>query len=251
MEAMSLVARLTLDSSEFDRGLEKEEGEYKTFGGRLGSLAKTAAKGFSVIGGAAMTGLSFLTKNAVQSFSQYEQLVGGVETLFGSRYDSIDEFAEHASESMYKLGQRGEDVLALQKELEAAGYSVGKAGVDGIYGPDTQAALDAYAKAGGKMVQEAYERSNAAAQLIQDNADKAFETAGLSANEYMETVTSFSASLIQSLNGDTMKAAEMSDLAIRDMSDNANKMGTSMESIQSAYSGFAKQNYTIKLMSVA
>lgn len=81
--------------------------------------------------------------------------------------------------------------------------------------------------------------------VVKANADKAFRTAGLSANEYMETVTGFSASLLQSLGGDTAKAAEMADMAIIDMSDNANKMGTSMESIQNAYGGFAKQNYTM------
>lgn len=81
--------------------------------------------------------------------------------------------------------------------------------------------------------------------VVKANADKAFRTAGLSANEYMETVTGFSASLLQSLGGDTAKAAELADMAIVDMSDNANKMGTSMESIQNAYGGFAKQNYTM------
>lgn len=77
------------------------------------------------------------------------------------------------------------------------------------------------------------------------NAQKAYKTAGLSANQYMETVTSFSASLLQSLGGDTEKATEYADQAIIDMSDNANKMGTSMEMIQNAYQGFAKQNYTM------
>ncbi len=81
--------------------------------------------------------------------------------------------------------------------------------------------------------------------IVKANADKAFRTAGLSANSYMETVTGFSASLLQSLGGDTAKAAELADMAITDMADNANKMGTSMESIQNAYSGFAKQNYTM------
>ena len=83
------------------------------------------------------------------------------------------------------------------------------------------------------------------AQTVLDYANQAFQTAGLSANQYMETVTSFSASLIQSLGGDTAKAAEYADMAIRDMSDNANKMGTSMSAIQTAYQGFAKQNYTM------
>lgn len=76
-------------------------------------------------------------------------------------------------------------------------------------------------------------------------AENAYKTAGMSANQYMDTVTSFSASLLQSLGGDTDAAAEKADLAITDMSDNANKMGSSMESIQNAYQGFAKQNYTM------
>lgn len=83
------------------------------------------------------------------------------------------------------------------------------------------------------------------ASTVIENAQKAYETAGLSANQYMETVTSFSASLLQSLGGDTAKAAEYADMAITDMSDNANKMGTDMQSIQNAYQGFAKQNYTM------
>lgn len=86
---------------------------------------------------------------------------------------------------------------------------------------------------------------------VMEYANSAYKTAGLSANEYMETVTSFSASLLQGLDGDTEKAAEMANLAITDMADNANKMGTDMSSIQNAYQGFAKQNYTINLMSAA
>lgn len=118
--------------------------------------------------GAAAAGVTALAKTAVSNFADYEQLVGGVETLFG---DSAD--------------------------------------------------------------------------VVAKNASQAFETAGMSANDYMETVTSFSASLLQSLEGDTEAAANAADVAIQDMSDNANKMGTSMESIQNAYQGFAKQNYTM------
>lgn len=81
--------------------------------------------------------------------------------------------------------------------------------------------------------------------VVEQYANNAYKTAGLSANEYMETVTSFSASLLQSLNGDTAKSAKVADMAITDMSDNANKMGTDMSMIQSAYQGFAKQNYTM------
>lgn len=83
------------------------------------------------------------------------------------------------------------------------------------------------------------------ANTVIDNANRAYKTAGMSANNYMETVTSFSASLLQSLGGDTAKAASYADRAIVDMSDNANKMGTNMRDIQNAYQGFAKQNYTM------
>lgn len=83
------------------------------------------------------------------------------------------------------------------------------------------------------------------ADTVIANAKKAYETAGMSANAYMEAVTGFSASLLQGLGGDTERAAAIADMALTDMSDNANKMGTSMESIQNAYQGFAKQNYTM------
>lgn len=86
---------------------------------------------------------------------------------------------------------------------------------------------------------------NESSKQVQQYANEAYKTAGLSANEYMETVTSFSASLLQSLGGDTAKAAAYADRAVTDMSDNANKMGTDMTSIQNAYQGFAKQNYTM------
>ena len=81
--------------------------------------------------------------------------------------------------------------------------------------------------------------------IVENYANNAYKTAGLSANDYMETVTSFSASLLQSLKNDTSKSAEVADMAITDMADNANKMGTDMSMIQSAYQGFAKQNYTM------
>ena len=84
-----------------------------------------------------------------------------------------------------------------------------------------------------------------AADAVIASADRAYQTAGVSANDYMSTVTSFSASLLQSLGGNTEEAAKVADMAIIDMADNANKMGTSMDMIQNAYQGFAKQNYTM------
>ena len=108
-----------------------------------------------------------------------------------------------------------------------------------------KAALDAYAKfeqlEGG--VNKIFGKE--AAQQVMANANKAYKTAGMSANQYMETVTNFSASLIQSMGGNTKAAAKVADMAIRDMSDNANTFGTNMKSIQDAYQGFAKQNYTM------
>ena len=139
-----------------------------------GKAIVTSLEAVGVAVGAVSTGIAAVGTKIVGEFADYEQLVGGVETLF----------------------------------------------------KDSAAQIQAY-------------------------AENAYKTAGMSANDYMETVTSFSASLIQSLGGDTQKAAEYADMAITDMSDNASKMGTDMEMIQNAYNGFAKQNYTINLMSAA
>lgn len=146
----------------------------------------------------------------------------------------------------------------------------------GIMNPEASAAGDSAGKAAGGSLGSAIKKAIAAAgigtalketlmagadlqqslggieTLFKDSADKvianarnAYQTAGMSANDYMENVTSFSASLLQGLAGDTNKAADVADMALTDMSDNANKMGTSMELIQNAYQGFAKQNYTM------
>lgn len=117
-------------------------------------------------------------------------------------------------------------------------------GVTAAFAATTKASLDSVASLEQNIggVETLFKNS---ADVVIANAKKAYETAGLSANNYMSTVTSFSASLLQSLAGDTEKAAEYADRAIVDMSDNANKMGTSMELIQNAYQGFAKQNYTM------
>ena len=108
-----------------------------------------------------------------------------------------------------------------------------------------KAALDAYADF--EQLQGGVEKifGDEAAKMVMKNAEEAYKTAGVSANKYMEQVTSFSASLIQSLDGDTVAAAKVADMAIRDMSDNANTFGTDITSIQNAYQGFAKQNYTM------
>lgn len=118
------------------------------------------------------------------------------------------------------------------------------AGVATAFGGLSKAALDSVASLEQNIggVETLFKDS---AQTVIDNANNAYKTAGMSANEYMQNVTSFSASLLQSVAGDTAEAAKIADMAMVDMSDNANKMGTDMESIQNAYQGFAKQNYTM------
>lgn len=153
---------------------------------------------------------------------------------------------DQASDKVGKISSSLKSGLAKAAKVAAAAVAAAATGI----GVLAKKSLDAYADfeqlTGG--VETLFKTS---ADTVKNYAANAYKTAGLSANEYMETVTSFSASLIQSLGGDTKKAAEYANTAITDMSDNANKMGTSMEMIQNAYQGFAKQNYTINLMSVA
>lgn len=169
MELFKIFGRIALKGQEeTEDGLDSVAGKASGVGQALLKGIGTFAKWGAAAATAAATATAALVKSAVTAYSDYEQLVGGVETLF----------KDSASE-------------------------------------------------------------------VQKYAANAYQTAGLSANEYMETVTGFSASLLQSLDGDTKAAAEKANVAITDMSDNANKMGTSMESIQNAYQGFAKQNYTM------
>lgn len=120
-------------------------------------------------------------------------------------------------------------------------------GIETLFGTKGAKTVEEYAKSVGKSVNKVkkeYDTLSKAQELALENANKAYETAGLSAIEYMETATSFAAALKQS-SKDEIEAAKVADIAIRDMSDNANKMGTDMASIQNAYQGFAKQNYTM------
>ena len=163
-----LYAKITLDTSGYENGLDNASGKASGFADKLKSGLATAAKVGAAALTVAATGMAALTNASIDQYAEYEQLVGGVDTLFKTASDKVQEYAANA-----------------------------------------------------------------------------YKTAGMSANEYMDTVTSFSASLLQSLGGDTEKAAQKADQAITDMADNANKMGTGMEMIQNAYQGFAKQNYTM------
>ena len=154
-----------------------------------------------------------------------------VDTEKKAQKEAADAAKEHA-EKMEKLGATAKVAAAAVVAVTAAAVKLGKEVID--------AYADYEQLVGG--VETLFKDSSA--QVMQ-YANDAYKTAGLSANEYMETVTGFSASLISSLGGDTEKAAKYADMAITDMSDNANKMGSDMASIQNAYSGFAKQNYTM------
>lgn len=168
MDVFDLVAKIRLDSSEYDKGVGDAKGKFSTLATGVKDGLATVAKVGAAAVSAGVAGVAALTKMGVEGYAQYEQLTGGVETLF--------------------------------KESQ---------------------------------------------NIVMGYAENAYKTAGLSKNAYMETITSFSASLIQSLGGDTAKAAEVGNMAITDMSDNANKMGTSIEMIQNAYNGFAKGNFTM------
>lgn len=156
-------------------------------------------------------------------------------------YDGSLKFDTEISEKGFNSGVKKLGSIAKGGLAVIGGAATG---VATAFGAMTKKALDSYASLEQNIggVETLFKNSS---QSVIDNAKNAYKTAGLSANAYMETVTSFSASLLQSLGNDTKKAAEYADSAIIDMSDNANKMGTSMESIQNAYQGFAKQNYSM------
>ena len=156
-------------------------------------------------------------------------------------YDGSLKFDTEISEKGFNKGIKNLGNIA-QGGLKVLAGSV--AGIVAGFGVMTKSALESFASLEQNIggVETLFKDS---AQKVIDSAENAYKTAGLSANAYMETVTSFSASLLQSLGNDTEKAADYADRAIIDMSDNANKMGTSMEMIQNAYQGFAKQNYTM------
>lgn len=209
----SIVLNMNLNASGFARGIKSVIGSVKNMNESMkdatnsatkmssvmkgiGSSAIKVGKGLAVAGAAAATAVTALVSKSVGAFADYEQLTGGVETLFGAGGRSVEEYAQ----------------------------SVGKSVSD---------------------IQGKYDSLMSAQNAVLENANKAYMTAGMSANEYMDTVTGFSASLISSLGGDTNKAADYANSALVDMSDNANKMGTDMELIKNAYQGFAKQNYTM------
>lgn len=153
--------------------------------------------------------------------------------------EEIDDAGDAADKSSGKFEKFGSVLKGIGTAMGAVAVAAGAAAVS--LGKEVIAAYADYEQLVGG-VDTLFKESS---QELQTYAANAYKTAGMSANDYMETVTSFSASLISSLGGDTEAAVKYADMAITDMSDNANKMGTDMELIQNAYQGFAKQNYTM------
>lgn len=197
---LTLFVTLALSSKAFDKGVESAKKKSDGFADKLkdgfGKAIKAVGKAVVAATTAVAAGIAKITQASVASYGEYEQLVGGVKTLFGTEAGSLKEYAASIGQTVDEAKDKYNSLINAQSEIFSK-------------------AQDAY-----KNVQ-------------------------MSANDYMNTVTSFAASLIQGLGGDTEKAAEKADLAITDMADNANKMGTAMGSIQNAYQGFAKQNYTM------
>lgn len=189
----------------------------------------------------------------LQDFSSAEDKAGQHAITFGEmiKANLISEAIKKGLSELVNLAkQLGNTLLNVGKQaLESFGdYEQLLGGVETLFGTQGAKSVEEYAKLVGKSVDEVREKFDILSQSQNDvvkNANDAYKTSGMSANQYMETVTSFSASLLQSLNGDTIEAARVADMAIIDMSDNANKMGTNIQNIQNAYQGFAKQNYTM------
>lgn len=240
-----------------------------SFGSAFASGIKKFGAVSSAVIGAAASGVTALTKSAVSAFGDYQQLEGGVQTLFGTGGKTLEEFAEKAKVTAKEIENSGVDwekyadtawmtqgggIASLLDELQWNIDEIKTSSEDleeylqfewDLDLEDAKLAIKAYQDAmTDESIQAKFDTQMQAQALVMENASKAYESAGISANKYMENVTSFAASLKQSTS-DELEAAKIADMAIIDMADNANKMGTSMESIQTAYQGFAKQNYTM------
>lgn len=177
-----------------------------------------------------------LAKAYVQIIPSADGIKGNLESLLGGEGDAAGKSA----------GGKFSSAFGAALKIGAAALSAAAAGVGAMVSAAVSSYADHEQLVGGiETLFSSLDGTVSAAPQVLANAENAYRTAGLSVNEYMETVTSFSAALVSSLDGDYAEAARISDMAITDMSDNANKMGTSMESIQMAYQGFAKQNYTM------
>ena len=273
MNLFDLFVKISVDTGDFDSGVDRVSKACKSLGGDM----KTTGKDSEAL------------RNKINSLGeQYESASKEVDDLTKQFNRSVQETGETSKETQElaaKLAEAEKEAGSLKKEMDRLGKSLGDTGDEaekakekaGGFGSawkkaltklkpaaaiavKSLAAVTAVAAAAfGAVAKQSIEDYSDYEQLVggvetlfKSSSDKviayannAYKTAGLSANAYMETVTSFSASLLQGLGGDTEAAAVIADQAITDMSDNANKMGTDMEMIQNAYQGFAKQNYTM------
>lgn len=196
MNVFDLFASITIDTSQYDQGLDNSKSKAESFGSKFASGMKSALKVGTVVMGAAATAVGVMTKSAVSGFAEQEQLIGGVQKLYGNMGMSVEEYAKSTGKSVNEV--KGE-----------------------------------------------WSKLEKAQNTVLHNAENAYKTSGMSMNEYMDTATSFSAALINSLGGDTQKAADQTDVAMRAISDNFNTFGGDIGMIQGAFQGFAKQNYTM------
>lgn len=162
---------------------------------KTGEIASKVGKAAIIGATAAATAIGTITKFVIQHYAEYEQLAGGVETLFGAQGMSLKKYAQSIGQTVEQARGKYDQLIQAQTE-------------------------------------------------VMNNAKVAYKTAGMSANDYMNTITSFAAALKQSTANET-EAAKVANQTVIDMADNANKMGTNMEDIQNAYQGFSKQNYTM------
>lgn len=174
---------------------KEESGKIEKAVNKTGEIASKVGKAAIIGATAAATAIGTITKFVVQHYAEYEQLVGGVETLFGAQGLSLKKYAQSIGQTVEQARGKYDQLIQAQTE-------------------------------------------------VMNNAKVAYKTAGMSANDYMNTITSFAAALKQSTANET-EAAKVANMAVIDMADNANKMGTNMEDIQNAYQGFSKQNYTM------
>lgn len=209
----SIVLNMNLNASGFARGIKSVIGSVKNMNESMKDATNTASKMSSVMKGIGSSAIKVGKGLAVAGAAAATAVTALVSKSVGAFADY--EQLTGGAETLFGAGGRS---------VEEYAQSVGKSVSD---------------------VQGKYDSLMSAQNVVLENANKAYMTAGMSANEYMDTVTGFSASLISSLGGDTNKAADYANSALVDMSDNANKMGTDMESIKNAYQGFAKQNYTM------
>lgn len=174
---------------------KEESGKIEKAVNKTGEIASKVGKAAIIGATAAATAIGTITKFVIQHYAEYEQLVGGVETLFGAQGLSLKKYAQSIGQTVEQARGKYDQLIQAQTE-------------------------------------------------VMNNAKVAYKTAGMSANDYMNTITSFAAALKQSTANET-EAAKVANQTVIDMADNANKMGTNMEDIQNAYQGFSKQNYTM------